>query len=176
MDTPTLCKQGARIGAPLVMRAAVWACLVANLARSVERPPPPASGVRFSGVFSDKMVLQRDTQAAVFGWCGTTGHGAEVFSRCTFTAGATVEVTMTSAADRALTRVFTTHATIAGDGTWKALLPATGAGGAHSVSAACTHGCGNASAAVLDDVTFGVRPADVLRAWVARARLRRGVT
>ena len=138
----------------------VLVCLMAHLAAAAPvpvvhapAPPPPASGVRFSGVFSSQMVLQRDAATAVFGWCGTAGQGAQVFSRCTFAAGATVEVTMSSTADS--TRLFTTHTPIAGDGTWKALLPAMGAGGSYSVSAACTHGCGNSSAAVLEDVTFG---------------------
>ena len=120
-------------------------------------PVPPSSGVQFSGVFSSNMVLQRDVAAAVYGYCGKTGRGAQLFSSCNFTAGATVEISLASNADDATVAAapFKTQTQIASDGTWKALLPSTAAGGSYRVSAACTQGCGNSTAAVLDDVTFG---------------------
>ena len=118
--------------------------------------PVPNAGVSFSGVFASQMVLQRaPAQAAVYGWCGDVGRGAQLFSRCNFTSGATVEITMKAAAvDSASAVAFTTKTPITSDGTWKALLPATAAGGSWTISAACT-GCGNTSASVLEDVTFG---------------------
>ena len=117
--------------------------------------PIPNSGVAFSGVFSSQMVLQRaPAQASVYGWCGDVGRGAQLFSRCNFTSGATVEITMKAAVGSTSVVAFTTQTPIASDGTWKALLPATAAGGTWTILAACS-GCGNTSASVLADVTFG---------------------
>ena len=120
----------------------------------VPPPPPPVVGVAFSGAFTDYAVLQRATAAtsrvAVYGFCGVVGNqltANQVTGVCTYQEGASVEVVLQGFAP--------TRSRIEPDGTWKALLPAQPAGGSYTVSAACTAGCGNSSATILRNITFG---------------------
>lgn len=118
-----------------------------------------SSGVQFSGVFSSSMVLQRaPASAAVYGFCGNNGEGARVLSRCNFTAGAVVEVTVSggeSSPASPSSPPYSLQTAIAADGTWKALLRPTTAGGSYSITVSCLAGCGNSSASTIAQVTFG---------------------
>ena len=99
--------------------------------------------LNFSNVFGDHAVLQMaPAKTAVYGYIGTNA-----------TADATVAVTVASTAGAEAVS-YTVNALInAADGTWKAYLKPGAAGGAYTITAACTHGCtGSAS---IGDVTFG---------------------
>ena len=74
---------------------------------------------------------------------------------CTVGPGGTaVAVTVTGTNDEGQAQAaYTVPAAVAG-GQWKAVLKPTKAGGSYTITARCT-GCQNATAAALDDVTFG---------------------
>lgn len=112
--------------------------------------PPPPSGAFFSGVFSDSAVLQRQpAQAAVYGVAGVlfpnqTVGGAD---------GATVTVDVKESTGLAS---YSVTATVAADGSWKAMLHASPAGGDYTLTATCSSGCtGNLTAHTIRNVTFG---------------------
>ncbi len=120
-------------------------------------PPLPqftngTAGAHFSGVFRNSptegdvatgVVLQRAPQAAtVYGVVlPITGKGRD-----------TVAITVAEA--RAREAAYTVYAPVGANGSWKAVLKPTPAGGNYTISAVCTT-CGSTVADKLVDVTFG---------------------
>ena len=116
------------------------------------KPPPflPPQPAMFSGVFDDNMVLQRaPAKAAVF---GTTSN----FTSEATAAKVTVEVTSADQFTGELHASKTYTANVAEDGSWKVLLDAAEAGGAYTITCACTSGCVNSTVGGrIRNVTFG---------------------
>eukprot|EP00755_Sulcionema_specki_P029137 Sspe_Gene.91491::Locus_63007_Transcript_1_1_Confidence_1.000_Length_1105::g.91491::m.91491/K05970/SIAE; sialate O-acetylesterase len=97
-------------------------------------PPPPPPPLMFSAGFSSDMVLQRAPgKAAVY---GMVAEGAEV------------EVVVSGEG-----KSYTVQAGMMGDGSWKAYLQPTEAGGEYTVTARCSRGCDYS--VTLERVTFG---------------------
>lgn len=112
----------------------------------VSRSPPPPSAAMptvFNSTFSDFAVLQAEpARASVYGVAGTpTGaNGSQKIS-----------VTLASAGFASIPG----EVTVSPDGLWVAYFPPQPAGGDYTVTAECTNGCKNATAAVIKFLTFG---------------------
>ncbi len=121
------------------MKTAAAALLLTASAVTGGAPPPSPQPISFSASLGSFMVLQQQpAKACVYGRLGTNGTAA------------TIHVADTGGA----TPSFDVEAQVTAGGEWKACLLPTAAGGDFTITATCT-GCANATAAVLEHVTFG---------------------
>jgi hypothetical protein len=113
-------------------------------------PTPPPSGAFFSGVFSNSAVLQRaPAKAAVYGVAGL------IFPNKTVSGAGDATVTVDVKESTGLAS-YSVTATTAADGSWKAMLHPSPAGGDYTLTATCTSGCnGNITAHTIVNVTYG---------------------
>lgn len=129
--------------------------VLAVAAPDPQDPPFDLTKVLFSGVFSDHVVLQRDSGGGDGDGGGAAPRKASLYG--TASVGGTVTVKGTNADGWEYTSP-PVHVTSSADpavhGTWKVFLPPRPAGLGYTFEASC-EGCTNATSVSLSDVGFG---------------------